>query len=170
MKNARFLFTIIGLAALTPGVGFAGEPASQPSEQNSQESHATTVRPADRMRGNGDPSDRTQSKVNDPVRASEKISGPVSLTGQIKRAPANQLPRPVLKKAATAAKDGLTIHKTTNPRELAAKPPVGSGATAPTTILVRGRSAATAIIGGAAAASAKNSAAVVNGADIKRKP
>lgn len=169
MKSARFLVTIIGLGALTLATGFAGEPPNQTSKNNSQENPANLVRPAGRPPGNEVQADQTQAKVKDKARSPEKISEPVPLNSRIKRPPANELHPPVLKKAATTANGGLAILKRTNRPAAPAKLPVGSGATAPTTVHVRGRSDAVAVLGGATASSANNSAAGVNGADLKHK-
>jgi hypothetical protein len=49
MKTARFLFTIIAFAALTPGAGFAGEPSSQTSERVPHKNHATSRVPVSEL-------------------------------------------------------------------------------------------------------------------------
>jgi hypothetical protein len=160
MKTARFLFTIIGLGALTLGVSHAGEPSSQSSGEDPHKNHATSVRPADPVHGNKDQMDRT----------SKKSSQALPINNQSKRAPVNEVHQTGLKKAATAANEGLMMNKIRNNHEQRARLPVGSGTTAPLPGAVHARSATVAVIGGLAASSGKHSAAVVNGAAMKRKP
>jgi len=160
MKTARFLFALIGSGALTPGVGFAGEPSSQPSEHYPHQEHATSVRPAGRVHGIGDQMDRN----------SKKNSRAVPINNQSKRAPVKELHQPGLNKTVPAAKGGLMMNKTRNNHEQPARLPVGRGTTAPLPGVVPARSATVAAIGGLAASSAKHSAAALNGAAIKRKP
>lgn len=170
MKMARLFFTIIGSGALTLGMGSAGEPPSQPSEQDSHAKHPASVRPADRVRGNGDQMDRRYSKSNSG-RQTPDMRGPAgSFHTQSKSLPLHQLHQPELEGVATAANDGLMMNRMASHREPLAKLPAGTGTTAPWSGAVRGRGAATAVLGGAKASSAKNSTAALDGAAIKRKP
>jgi hypothetical protein len=169
MKTARFLLTIIASGSLALGLVYAGEPSSQSSERNPREKHATGVRPADPVHGNKDQMDRRSSKGNNDGRASGKSVQFGSMNTQTKHTSENELHQSGLKKAA-AANDGLMMNKTGNHRDPLARLPVGSGITAPLPGAVRGRSDTEAVLGGLAASSAKNSAAALNGAAIKRKP
>jgi hypothetical protein len=170
MKTARFLFTIVGFGALTLGLSYAGEPSSHSSEQNPRENHTASARPAGRRQGNGDQMDRKPSLLHNNGHALERSSQAGPLHTQINRTLGNELHQPGLKKAATAATGGLMMNKIENHHQQLARLPVGGGTTAPWPGVVRSRSATLAAIGGLTASSAKNSAAALNGAAIKRKP
>jgi hypothetical protein len=116
----------------------------------------------------GEPS--SQSSGQDPHKnhaTSVRPAGPVHGN---KNHLAKELHQSGLKKAATAANEGLMKNNTESHREQLARLATGRGATAPLPGGVRGRSATTAVIGGAAASSGKHSAAALDGAGIKRKP
>jgi hypothetical protein len=170
MKTARFLFRLIGCGVLALGMGFAGEPARQPSEPDSHGNHAASAPPADRVHGNTDQMDEGHSKFTEDGRTSEMSGLAGSLNARSKSTPVNPLHQPGWTKAATGANVGLLMNRIGNRRQPLAKPPVGGGITMPLPGALRGRGAATAVIGGAAASSAKNSAAALNGAAMKRKP
>ncbi len=78
--------------------------------------------------------------------------------------------QPELKKTAKPAKEELLKSKTENHPEQLAKLAADKGVTLPTSGNVRSRSTSTAVVGGAAAGNSKQSAAAVNGSDLKRKP
>jgi hypothetical protein len=144
MTTARFLFTMAGFGALTLGLSFADEPSRQPSGQGPSKDQVANSHAAPRGQRVGNT--------------------------QAQSASANDLHQPGLNKPVTAAKDGLMMNKTGNPRQPLAKSPLGTGTPVPLPGVVRGRGAATASIGGWAAASAKNSAAAINGTGMRPKP
>jgi hypothetical protein len=165
MNTARILFTIVGLGALTLGLCYAGESSKLPAEQGPHKSHATSVHPADR-----DQMDRKHSLSNSNGHGAERSGRTAPIYTQTKRASGNELHQPGLKKAATAANGGLMINRTGNQHGQPARLPGGSGAAASGTGVVRSRKAGAAGIGGITTSSARNSAAVLNGTGIKRKP
>jgi hypothetical protein len=182
MKTARFLVMAFGALAL--GVGYAGEPSSQSSEQVLHQNHTTgdpSAKPAQGKQEGGKidqtpgkdlkpKEDNHHSKLKEDGRASEKggKAGPVK--PQVKRPSEKEPHQPERKRAATAANEGLMKNKTENHREQPARLATGRGATAPLPGGVRGRSATTTAAGRAASASAKHSSLALNGSDmIKRK-
>jgi hypothetical protein len=170
MKTNRFLLTVIGSGVLTLGLGFAGQPPSQPSEQYPHEKHAASVHPAARRHGNTTATDQKHAHFNSGGQTSERSGLAGSWNTRSQNTPANPLHPPALKQAATAANAGLLRNRLGNHREAPGRLPAGKGTTAPLAGSVRGRGAAMAAIGGAAVSSAKNSAAAINGTGIKRKP
>jgi hypothetical protein len=92
------------------------------------------------------------------------------LNPRTKSTSVNDLHQRALNQPSTAAKGGLMMNRTGNPREQLVKLPVGSRTTALLPGVVLGRGATTGIIGGLALSSAKNSTAVINGTGMRRKP
>ncbi len=178
MKTARFLFTIVGSGALTLGLSYAGESSTQPTGQATYENHATSDRPADHARGKqvGPTGEAkpTQGHIRDrPKQVAKSYEGSGGKRGdntQTKRASANDLQQPGLKRAATATDAGLMMNKIENRREPLIKLPVIGGTTTPAPGVVRSRSTTAAVIGGLAASSARNSTAGINGTTIKHRP
>jgi hypothetical protein len=175
MKTTRFLLTIIAVATLAPGPGYAAEPPSPPLGQRPHDNPATQERPSDPAHGNQargykDQMQRNHFQFHPNSLAPGKSSKAGPLNFQTQRTPMNHLHPSGLNTAATAAKDGLTMHKMENHREELARLELGRGATALLPRAVRDRAAAASGIGGAAAPASKNFAAAINGTGIKRKP
>jgi hypothetical protein len=171
-----------------------------PSENQTASDHHGDQEPGNRGHGNRDLADEKHSNSNDNRHVSQKSSqaGPIKEAipthrddqdrpkqvtnsqhdsgekrvdnAQTKRASVNDPHQPGLNQPVIAAKDGWMMNKTGKPREPLARLPVGGGATALSPVVVHGRVPAPVIIGGLAASSAKNSAAVINGTGMRRKP
>jgi hypothetical protein len=154
MKTARFLFTMAGFGALTVGLGLAGESSRQEPDQKK-------AIPA--QHHNPDRPEPVPNRQEDS--AEKRVDYP-----KTKRASVNDPHQPGLTKAATAAKKGSTMNKTGSASEPFPRLPIGRGTTALSTVVIRGRDPAPAIIGGLAPSGSKNSAAVINGTGIRRKP
>jgi hypothetical protein len=178
MKTTRFLFTMIAFGVLRLGVGFAGEPPQQPSEQDSHVNHAASVRPAGPMPGKQTPgkaelpdAEPSNTKDESPISAHNSPAGPFG--PQPQSTPAIKLPQSAPKASAPSPKAGLpAVGFMRNRTEIQPPPklPVASGTTAPKPGAVRGRSDAPAAIGGSKASGAKNPVAVLDGASFKLKP
>ena len=165
MKTPRFLFTIIAFGSLTLGLCSAAEPPKLPADQYPHKYHATSVRPANR-----DQTDRDHSLLHENAHTSARSGQAAPIHTQPKSPLGNVLHQPGVKKAGAAANYGLTINRPGIHREQSAKWPVGSGTTAPTSGIVRSRSAGTAVISGVTSSSARKSAAALNGNTIKGRP
>jgi hypothetical protein len=171
MKTARFLFTIVVLGALTPGLNYAGEPSKLPAEPKLRQIHPTTIRPADRAHDRIDQAHRPHSSLINPGPSTERSSQVSPKNNQTKSASGNPLHQPGMKKAPTAGNDGLMLNNTANHHQRAAKLPVGTGSTTPWTGVVRSRNATAALVGRVLITSnAKYSAGPLDGAAVKRKP
>jgi hypothetical protein len=179
MKTVRYLFMVVGFGVLTHGLSFADEPSGQtaglpsPSQNQTTSDCPAVSTPGSQAPGRTDKPDGKHSKPKDDNHASAKNiqAGPINV--QAARTTANNLsqknPQPDLSQAATVAKTGLVMNKIGNQPGPPAKPPIGSGITAPLSGVVRNRGAAAPIIGGLAAASTKTPVAVINGTAMKRK-
>jgi hypothetical protein len=82
----------------------------------------------------------------------------------------NEIHQPTFKKAPAAANQGLMMNKIAKHYEEPARLPIGSGTAPALPGVVHGRSTGAATLGGIMASSAKNSAGVIDGAVLKRKP
>jgi hypothetical protein len=165
MKMARFVFTIVvGLGALTLGRSFADEAFRQPYGQRPSE-HQTSSDLAGRAHHSVGAENRnaTEAARRGLTRPTTPVQGSEARTFS-----GNS--QPGLNKAAIAAKDGLTMNTIGKSREQPARLPVGSGSTTPSPTVVHGRGANATMIGGLAISSVKNSAPVINGTGMNRKP
>jgi hypothetical protein len=172
MKTARFLLVAIGFGALTLGRSFAGEPSRPHPEQEARDTHALGVRPAEPVPGSGVQANRTHSLSDGNGHVPERSSQARPLNILPKRASANEVHQPALKKTPTAANQGLMMNKTANHHEQPAKLPAGSGMSLARSGVGHGQSiGATALDGRVLiTSSAKYSAGPLDGAAIKRKP
>ncbi|HEV7924644.1 MAG TPA: hypothetical protein VGR14_04770 [Verrucomicrobiae bacterium] len=160
MKTKCFLFVMIGLGVLTPGVGLAAESSSPLSARVPRETHTTSARSADLLRGNTVQMERSIAKSSQP--------GPIHT--QTKHPTRNELHQHGPNKAATAANSGRMMNKTVNHFEPPAKSPIVGGTTALGPEMCRSRSANLAVLGGLNYASAKHSTAALDGAAMRRSP
>jgi hypothetical protein len=165
MKTARLLFAIVGFGAVTLVLGYAGEPSTQPPAQATYENHTTSDRRDDRAQGH------EQHHAKPVAKNHKEFGGKRGDGARTERESANDHQQPGLKRAVTgAANDGWMMNKMENRREELARLPVGGGTPALAPGAVRGRSATAAVIGGLVASTAKNSAAVINGTGMNRRP
>jgi hypothetical protein len=169
MKIVPLLFTLIGLGAITVGLSYANEPASQPSKRETHEYHAASDRSSGPEHGQKIQSNGKHSEPKEIGRAAEKgiHAGALNMQGQ--QTQLNELHQAALGKAAPAAKNGLIMNKLGNHNEQTAKLPPGKEFTVPTPVVVLGRSANTVSTGGLARSSIKNSSSLLDGGAIKRK-
>jgi hypothetical protein len=121
MKTARFLFTFVSAGTLTLGLGYAREPAKQPTEQVLHENHSTELAP-----GKTGPAAGKISEPKDDAHAPKKIgqtgpdkSDPKRKPGQdVRETDPKRKPGEDVHKTEPKKKPGEDLHKT----NLARKP------------------------------------------------
>jgi hypothetical protein len=148
MKTTLLIFLVISFGAFTCDLSAAGDP------------HATSAHPAEAGRASVTPVDRPRSLLSSIAHVSQKSSQPGPLRIQPRSTPALEIHPPAFKKTVIAV----------NHYEPHAKLPVGSGNAPARAEVVHGRSTAAATVGGLTPSTAKRSAAVLDGAALKRKP
>jgi hypothetical protein len=159
MKTVHLLLAAITFGALTLGLGAAGDPSRKPSQQEAQG-----------QQGRGSQAGRPHSLLNNNGHVPEKSTQTGSLHIPPKSTLATALHPSASKKTATAANQGLMMNKAAHHDAPLAKLPIGSGNAPARAEVVHARSTATATVGGLAASTTKKSAAVLDGAAMKRKP
>lgn len=171
-----WLFAALGLGALAPGRGFAGEPSHQPAPSGFYEHHPAGDRLAGPGSGHSGRDDfgrvgPKSSKFNQAGPASPKAGPAGALRLPTSRATVTEV-RPAAsgKAATTAPKFGLMANGTVTHHEQPAGLTLSRGGAA---VLspgpVRRQGTTEVSLGGLAIPSAKTSAAMINGTAMKRK-
>jgi hypothetical protein len=177
MKTASFLFAVVGLGALSLGLGFADPPSAQTSGQESNPNHAGGDHPAP-THGNQTSGDKDQTDIrHSPSDADNHTPGKVSQAGStqtpLKRPLVNNLSQPapgLIKTTPAVAKGGSPVNKPWSTSAQFARPPVGGGTVALGPGIAGKPAGVTANLGGLSASSVKTSTAGINGTGMKRTP